>query len=42
VYDLMHDRAKAKEQYQAVMALGSDTVQGQQAQKYMKTAYAGH
>src|SRR5579884_468079 len=41
VYDLMHDREKAKQQYQAVMELGADTVQGQQAQKYMRSAYSG-
>jgi hypothetical protein len=37
----MHDREKAKQQYQAVMELGADTVQGQQAQKYMRSAYSG-
>jgi tetratricopeptide (TPR) repeat protein len=41
VYDLMHDREKAKQQYQAVIDAGSDTVQGEQARKYMRTAYTG-
>jgi tetratricopeptide (TPR) repeat protein len=41
VYDLMHDREKAKQQYQAVIDLGADTVQGQQARKFMKSAYSG-
>ncbi|MBX6360128.1 MAG: hypothetical protein IRZ03_08620 [Acidobacterium ailaaui] len=41
VYDLMRDHARAKEQYQAVIDMGADTVQGQQAQKFMKTSYTG-
>jgi tetratricopeptide (TPR) repeat protein len=41
VYDLMQDRNKAKQQYQAVIEAGSDTVQADQARKYMKIAYSG-
>lgn len=41
VYDLMHDHDQARQQYQAVVDAGSDTVQADQARKYMKTAYAG-
>lgn len=41
VYDLMHDRDKARQQYQAVIDAGSDTVQAEQARKFMKSAYAG-
>jgi len=41
VYDLMHDREKARQQYQAVIDAGSDTAQADQARKFMKTAYAG-
>jgi tetratricopeptide (TPR) repeat protein len=41
IYDLMQDRTKAKQQYQEVIDAGSDTVQADQARKYMKTAYAG-
>jgi tetratricopeptide (TPR) repeat protein len=40
-YDLMGDHAKALEQYQAVLAAGSDTAQGDTARKYMKSAYVG-
>jgi tetratricopeptide (TPR) repeat protein len=40
--DLMHDRAAAVKEYQAVMSAGADTVQGEQAQKYIRSAYAGH
>ncbi len=42
VYDLMHDRDKAKQQYQAVIDAGSDTVQADQARKLMKSAYSAH
>jgi hypothetical protein len=42
VYDLMQDHNKAKQQYQAVIDAGNDTVQADQARKYMKTAYSGH
>jgi tetratricopeptide (TPR) repeat protein len=41
VYDLMHDRDKARQQYQAVIDTGSDTVQADQARKFIRTAYAG-
>ena len=40
-YDLMKQHGKAVQQYEAVLNAGSDTVQGDQARKYMKTAYAG-
>ena len=41
VYDLMHEHDKAKEQYQAVINAGSDTVQADQARKFQRTAYTG-
>lgn len=41
-YDLMREHAKAIEEYQAVVKAGSDTVQGEQARKYMKSAYTGN
>lgn len=41
VYDLMHDHDKARQQYQAVIDAGSDSVQADQARKFMKTAYEG-
>jgi tetratricopeptide (TPR) repeat protein len=41
VYDLMHQRDKARQQYQAVLDAGSNTTQGDLARKYMKSAYAG-
>ncbi len=41
-YDLMRERAKAVQEYQAVVNAGSDTVQGEQARKYMKSAYTGN
>ncbi len=40
-YDLMHRHDQAVQQYQAVLNAGSDTAQGDQARKYMKSAYAG-
>ena len=40
--DLMHDRAAAVKEYQAVMSAGADTVQGEQAEKYIRSAYTGH
>lgn len=39
IYDLMHDRDKAKQQYQAVIDAGSDSVQAEEARKYMKSPY---
>jgi len=41
VYDLMRDHAKARQQYQEVIDAGSDTVQADQARKFMRTAYNG-
>ena len=41
VYDLMHDHDKARQQYQAVIDAGNDTVQADQARKFMKSAYTG-
>jgi tetratricopeptide (TPR) repeat protein len=40
-YDLMGEHAKAVEQYEAVIAAGSDTAQGDAARKYMKSGYSG-
>ena len=40
-FDLMHEHGKAVEQYEAVLRAGSDTVQGDLARKYMKSAYTG-
>ncbi|HTV15811.1 MAG TPA: tetratricopeptide repeat protein [Acidobacteriaceae bacterium] len=40
-YDLMGDHSRAREEYQEVLNTGSDTVQGDAARKYMKSAYAG-
>ncbi len=40
--DLMHDRAAAVKEYQAVMSAGADTVQGELAQKYIRSAYSGN
>jgi tetratricopeptide (TPR) repeat protein len=40
-YDLMGDHVRARQQYQDVLNAGGDTVQGEQARKYMKTPYAG-
>ena len=39
VYDLMHDREKARGEYQAVVSAGPDTSQADLARKYMRTAY---
>jgi tetratricopeptide (TPR) repeat protein len=41
VYDLIRDHDKAKQQYQEVIDAGSDTVQADQARKFMKSAYTG-
>ena len=40
-YDLMRQHDKAVQQYEAVLNAGSDTVQGDQARRYMKSAYTG-
>jgi tetratricopeptide (TPR) repeat protein len=40
-YDLMREHDKAVQQYEAVLNAGSDTAQGDQARKYMKSAYVG-
>lgn len=40
--DLMHDHGAAVQEYQAVLSAGADTVQGEQAQKYIRSAYTGH
>ena len=40
-YDLMREHDKAVQQYEAVLHAGSDTVQGDQARRYMKSAYTG-
>ena len=41
-YDLMGEHERAVQQYDAVLAAGSDTVQGDLARKYIRSAYAGH
>jgi len=41
VYDLMNQHDKAREQYQAVLAAGSNTTQGDLARKYMDSPYEG-
>ena len=41
-YDLMNDRDRARQQYQAVIDAGSDTAQADQARKYQHSAYTGH
>ncbi|MGC2301269.1 MAG: hypothetical protein WA476_20865 [Acidobacteriaceae bacterium] len=40
-FDLMRQRDKAVQQYEAVLNAGSDTVQADQARRYMKSAYTG-
>ncbi|MGA7524556.1 MAG: hypothetical protein WBW84_19050 [Acidobacteriaceae bacterium] len=40
-YDLMHEHAKAVQQYQAVLQAGGDTAQGDSARKYMRSGYVG-
>lgn len=40
-YDLMHERSLAIEEYRAVLNVGSDTAQGDQARKYLRSAYTG-
>ena len=40
-FDLMREHDKAVQQYEAVLNAGSDTVQGDQARKYIKSAYTG-
>ena len=40
-YDLMREHDKAVQQYEAVLNTGGDTAQGDQARKYMKSAYNG-
>lgn len=41
VYDLMHERDKAREQYQAVIGNASNSSQADLARKYMGNAYKG-
>ncbi|MGH9588575.1 MAG: tetratricopeptide repeat protein [Acidobacteriaceae bacterium] len=40
-YDLMHQHAKATQEYQAVINAGSNTVQGDLARKYKKDSFTG-
>lgn len=40
--DLMRDHSQAAKEYEAVMQAGPDTVQGQQAQRYLHSAYTGN
>jgi tetratricopeptide (TPR) repeat protein len=42
VYDLMNDHDKARQQYQAVIDAGTDSVQADQARKFQHSAYTGH
>jgi tetratricopeptide (TPR) repeat protein len=42
IYDLMNDRESARQQYQAVIDAGGDSVQADQARKYQHAAYTGH
>jgi tetratricopeptide (TPR) repeat protein len=42
VYDLMNDHDKARQQYQAVIDAGSESVQADQARKLQRSAYVGH
>jgi tetratricopeptide (TPR) repeat protein len=41
-YDLMGNRAKAVQEYEAVLQAGSDTAQGESARKYLRSGYAGN
>ena len=41
-YDLLGEHRNAIQQYQAVLSAGSDTVQGELARKYMRSAYTGN
>lgn len=38
-FDLLHDRDRAMQNYQAALGVGADTVQGQEAQKWIKRPY---
>lgn len=40
--DLLRDRSQAQKEYQAVLQSGSNTVQGQQAQRYLHSPYTGN
>ncbi len=40
-YDLMHDRARARENYQQAADAGADTAQAQEARKLLKKPYEG-
>jgi tetratricopeptide (TPR) repeat protein len=40
-YDMMNDREKARQQYQAVIDAGGDSTQADQARKYQHSAYTG-
>ncbi|HEX4067320.1 MAG TPA: tetratricopeptide repeat protein [Acidobacteriaceae bacterium] len=40
-FDLMHEHNQAVEQYQAVLSQGPDSAQGDQARKYIHSAYTG-
>jgi len=42
VYDLMNQHDRAKQEYQAVIDAGSESVQADQARKYERSAYTGH
>jgi hypothetical protein len=41
-YDLTGDHARARQQYQEVLNVGGDTVQGEAARKYMRAPYSGN
>jgi tetratricopeptide (TPR) repeat protein len=40
-YDLMHERSRAVEEYQAVLSAGSDSAQGDLARRYLRSPYTG-
>ncbi|GGG89997.1 tetratricopeptide repeat protein [Silvibacterium dinghuense] len=42
IYDLMNQHDRAKQEYQAVIDAGSESVQADQARKYERSAYTGH
>ena len=40
-FDLMHDHARASENYQEALTAGNDTAQGEEARKLLRRPYAG-
>lgn len=41
-YDLMHEHTRAVQEYRGVLKNGADTVQGDLAQRYIRSPYTGH